>query len=134
MSKLMPIELKNQRIILTENLAEQYGTEIVRIQQNYLRNKERFVEGKHFYKLQGEELKQFKTDYLKDSSLKINSLMLWTEKGAARHAKILDTDEAWEVYKVNYLDVIADDKKLINGYIGIVGKLAIKHGIKKEAI
>ena len=40
----------------------------------------------------------------------------------------------YKIDKVNYLDVIADDKKLINGYIGIVGKLAIKHGIKKEAI
>lgn len=26
-------------------------------------------------------------------------LILWTDKGAARHAKILDTDEAWEVYE-----------------------------------
>lgn len=40
----------------------------------------------------------------------------------------------YKIDKVNYLDVIADDKKLINGYIGIVGKLAIKHGVKREAI
>lgn len=24
---------------------------------------------------------------------------MWTDRGAARHAKILDTDEAWEVYE-----------------------------------
>lgn len=35
----------------------------------------------------------------------------------------------YKIDKVNYLDVIADDKKLINGYIYIVGKLAVKHGI-----
>jgi hypothetical protein len=36
-----------------------------------------------------------------------------------------------KINKVNYLDVIAEDKKLINGYISIVGKLAVKYGIKE---
>ncbi|NFI52715.1 ORF6N domain-containing protein [Clostridium sp. ZBS17] len=99
MNKLIPLEFKNQRIMTTKILAEEYGTEDIRIQQNYLRNKERFIEGKHFHKLEGEELKRFKTDYLNDSSLKINSLILWTDRGASRHAKILDTDEAWNVYE-----------------------------------
>ncbi len=31
--------------------------------------------------------------------------------------------------KLNYLDVIADDKKLIEGYIAIVKELAIKYGV-----
>ena len=35
-----------------------------------------------------------------------------------------------KINKINYLDVIAEDKKLVNGYISIVGKLAIKYGIK----
>ncbi len=100
MDKLTPMEFKNQRIMATKDLAEQYGTEEVRIQQNFLRNKERFSEGKHYYRLRGEELKDFKANYLNDSNLKfISELILWTEKGAARHAKILDTDEAWEVYE-----------------------------------
>jgi P22_AR N-terminal domain len=34
-----------------------------------------------------------------------------------------------KIEKVNYLDVIAEDKKLINGYINIVGRLAVKHGV-----
>ena len=34
-----------------------------------------------------------------------------------------------KIDKVNYLDVIAEDKKLINGYINIVGRLAVKYGI-----
>ena len=32
-------------------------------------------------------------------------------------------------YKLNYLDVIADDKKLIEGYTAIVKELAIKYGV-----
>jgi hypothetical protein len=100
LNKLVPLEYQNQRIIVTKVLAESYGTEDVRIQQNFLRNKERFQEGKHYFKLQGDELKEFKSNYLNDSSLKyISELILWTERGAARHAKILDTDEAWEVYE-----------------------------------
>lgn len=35
-----------------------------------------------------------------DEAIKFVSILyLWTDRGAARHAKILDTDEAWNVYK-----------------------------------
>lgn len=34
--------------------------------------------------------------------------------------------------KTNYLDVIADDKKLINGYLLIIKELAIKYGVEME--
>lgn len=33
-----------------------------------------------------------------------------------------------KIDKLNQLDVIADDKKLIEGYIAIVKEMAIKHG------
>lgn len=32
-------------------------------------------------------------------SSKARSLILWTERGVARHAKLLDTDMAWNVYE-----------------------------------
>lgn len=99
MDKLIPVEYKNQRILTSQQLSEVYGVEPVRIRQAFNRNENRFIEGKHYFKLEGEELKQFKTEYLNDTSLKTSSLMLWTDRGAARHAKILDTDEAWEVYE-----------------------------------
>ena len=34
-----------------------------------------------------------------------------------------------KIDKINYIDVIADDKKLIEGYVAIVKELAIKYGI-----
>ncbi len=98
------IEFKSEPVLLTEQLAEFYGTDSVRIRQNHDRNNERFVEGKHFFKITGQELKDFAsslkilTNYPEISS-KTRSLMLWTEKGAARHAKILDTDQAWSVFE-----------------------------------
>ena len=101
MSKLIPLEFKNQRIMTTKVLANSFGTEDKIISNNFNRNIERFIEGKHYYKLEGQELKEFKTNHLNDepSMLRVNCLYLWTDRGAARHAKILDTDEAWEVYE-----------------------------------
>lgn len=34
-----------------------------------------------------------------------------------------------KINKLNYLDVIADDEKLINGYLNIISKMAIKYGV-----
>lgn len=100
MNHLIPIEFNKQRIMTTKILAEQYGTNEQNISKNFTRNMERFTEGKHYFKLDGEELKEFKGYVQNDESLKFASVLyLWTEKGAARHAKILDTDEAWEVYE-----------------------------------
>jgi len=100
MNDLVPIEFNNQRIITTKLLAEQYGTDEKVISQNFIRNICRFKEGKHYFKLQGQELKDFKAILQNDESLKfVSVLYLWTDRGAARHAKILDTDEAWDVYE-----------------------------------
>lgn len=102
MNNLIPMELNNQRIITTKVLAEEFGATEKNIQDNFANNKDRFIEGKHFHKLEGQELKEFKNslpDYIGSPLKFASSLMLWTEKGAARHAKILDTDEAWEVYE-----------------------------------
>lgn len=100
MSKLIPLEFKNQRIMTTKVLAEQFGTDDKIISQNFNRNEKRFIEGKHYFKLQGDELKSFKRYLQNEESLKyVSVLYLWTDRGAARHAKILDTDEAWEVYE-----------------------------------
>ncbi|MDM9639301.1 ORF6N domain-containing protein [Acinetobacter nosocomialis] len=95
------INYKAIPVVTTEMLADLYGTENIRIQQNHIRNLERFVEGKHFFKLVGEELRNFKKALtsLKIVSPNARALTLWTERGAARHAKMLDTDQAWEVFE-----------------------------------
>lgn len=104
MTNLVPMEWKGQRIMTTKTLAECYETEEKNIQMNFSRNKARFIEGKHFYKLSGAELKEFAnylqvTDSGSQISSKARSLILWTERGVARHAKLLDTDMAWNVYE-----------------------------------
>ena len=94
------INFKSIPVVTTAMLAEFYGTDVNNIQQNYLRNTERFVDGKHFFKLEDTELKAFKqlTDS-KTVSKNARTLTLWTERGAARHAKMLDTDQAWDIFE-----------------------------------
>lgn len=88
-------------VITTELLAQLYAADVKHIQNNYLRNSERFTIGKHYFKLEGAELKDFKN---KPSlrglvASRAKHLILWTERGAARHAKMLETDQAWEVFE-----------------------------------
>lgn len=99
MNDLQIIEHQNQRVLLTSQLAESYGTDRRVISNNYTRNKERYIEGKHYYLLKGDDLKGFKGCHQIDESLKSTSILyLWTERGAFLHAKSLNTDKAWEVY------------------------------------
>lgn len=110
MNELQITEFKNIRVLTTQQIAEAYGTDSKVISNNFNRNKERYVEGKHFVCLEGEELKQFKTNHQFDESSKINKLYLWTEKGAFLHAKSLNTDEAWAVYE-NLVDTYFNRRK-----------------------
>lgn len=98
---LVPTEHNNQRILTTPQLAEFYGTDEDHIHDNYRKNKDRYIEGKHFYRLEGDELRQFKSDYpeIFRSVNRAPVFYLWTEKGALQHAKSLNTDEAWTMYE-----------------------------------
>ena len=98
MNELKITEYKDIRVLTTQQIAEAYGTGTEVITKNFNRNKERYLEGKHFICLEGNELKEFKTTGQFDLSSRINKLYLWTEKGAFLHAKTLNTDKAWEVY------------------------------------
>lgn len=99
MNELTVTEYKNIRVLTTQQIAEAYETDAKIISNNFNRNKERYIEGKHYICLIGEDLRKFKTNHQNDESLKrINQLYLWTEKGCFLHAKSLNTDKAWEVY------------------------------------
>ncbi|EMD3123868.1 ORF6N domain-containing protein [Escherichia coli] len=107
---LSPITHNQIPVITTELLAQLYGAEVKNIQNNYARNAERFIEGKHFFKVAGDTLKNLRVALNYSQNLqpslrglqispKARSLILWTERGAARHAKMLETDQAWEVFE-----------------------------------
>ncbi|MBC3211410.1 ORF6N domain-containing protein [Serratia fonticola] len=96
---LQIIEYHGQRVATTEQLAAGYGTDVENIRRNFNRNKSRFVEGKHYFQISGNELENLRISFSPAQiSNKTRSLTLWTERGAANHAKMLETDQAWEYY------------------------------------
>ena len=97
---LQVVETNNQRVLTTAQIAEQYETDVNAIQRNFQRNKERYTEGKHYYCLTGNVLREFKATGQIDVSPNLNKYYLWTEKGALLHAKSLNTDQAWQAYEV----------------------------------
>ncbi len=101
MQNLTVIKLKGQRVLTTRQLATAYETDVKVIQNNFSRNKERYVAGKHYIYMDRDELREVKTTYPQfEGELKRTSRThFWTEKGALLHAKSLNTDKAWEVYE-----------------------------------
>lgn len=94
------LEWSGMRVVTTEMLASGYGCEEKSIRMNLSRNLERFEEGKHYFMVTGADLKNLRaTDSGSQISTKVRTLTLWTEKGAARMSKIVDTDEAWAFFE-----------------------------------
>lgn len=115
MNNLQVIENNDQRVLTTAQIAEEYGTTTDRIKNNFNANKSRYIEGKHYYCLTGDVLRDFK-DKVRNSFLvkpNANTLYLWTEKGALLHAKSLNTDKAWEAYDFLVDTYFAVKEKLI---------------------
>ena len=100
MESLVPIKFNGERVLTTEQLSQVYETDVNNIQANFKRNEEHFKAGKHYFLLKGEDLKAFKNQPTISQLVSKNtgSLYLWTERGANRHCKILDTDKAWEQF------------------------------------
>lgn len=141
LNDMKAMEYKGQKVITTAMLAEAYGTSTSYISKNFSRNKSKFVEGKHYFYLEGEELKQFKSGGLKDEQTKnIRNLYLWTERGANHHCKILDTDKAWEQFE-NLEETYFRVKEAVNAFIspdtvkylnGVANYLRIQRTIMKD--
>jgi hypothetical protein len=99
------LEYKEERVLTTQQLAESYETTSKTISNNYTRNRNRFREGVHYFKLTGLELREFRKSSLRGIAQvegikeNANAIYLWTERGCLLHAKLLETDKAWEVYE-----------------------------------
>lgn len=97
----IPLEYHGRRVLTTERLAKAFQANERQISDNLANNASRFVAGTHFYKVEGAELRALKDrhDFSGSVGKNAKSLLLWTDRGVARHAKILDTDTAWEIYE-----------------------------------
>ncbi len=90
-------------VVTTETLALAYEVDAVSIRKNFSCNKGRFTEGKHYFSITGKELNAFRLSVTESNSQispKVRALTLWTERGAARHAKMLNSDKAWDMFEM----------------------------------
>lgn len=93
------IKIKGIKVLTTKQIAEAYGATKDKIIYNFNYNKDKYILGKHYIEVSGEELRRLKRTCEIQSSFKYAKLLyLWTEKGALLHAKCLNTDKAWQVY------------------------------------
>jgi len=132
--ELIVIELRGKRVLTTAQLAENYEAEPERIVRNFNRNKERYVENKHFFLLEGEELRDFRATGQIDLPQNLNKLYLWTEKGAWLHAKSLNTDKAWEAYELlvdEYYKVIEQPPQYSSLEVALQAALQHEQAIKE---
>lgn len=121
--ELSIIEKSGQRVLTTMQLAESFGTDSKTINRNFQRNSERFFEGKHYFALTGNDLREFKGSRQIDPSLKYASVLyLWTEKGAWLLAKSINSDQAWDAYEMlvdeyyemqNQVKVLSEKEQII---------------------
>ena len=95
------ISYDGKKVLTTSQLAQAYGTTVRAISQSFNRSKEHFIEGTHFYRLTGEELRTFKNNPKNVGivSRQTSILYIWTEAGSLLHTKNLNTDKAYEVYE-----------------------------------
>lgn len=106
------VEFNGEPVLTTAQLADAYQASAQQIAQNFINNRERFVEGKHFFRINGDELKNLRFENFElQISEKTRVLYLWTKRGAARHCKSVGTDIAWNVFEAledNYFNAPAD--------------------------
>ena len=57
---MLKLWYREKYVLTTEQVAEILGTDPARITWNFKHNAKRYIEGKHYFRLKGEELKQFK--------------------------------------------------------------------------
>lgn len=111
------IEYGGQLVLTTAQLAEFYDCNPRNISENFKNNEDRFIKGKHFFKLDGDDLNIFRTEnFGLQISPQTRTLYLWTKRGCARHCKSIGTDKAWEVFELledtYFAQVVGCDKPL----------------------
>ena len=96
---LVPVEWQNRRVLTSAQIAEAYKCSVDQIKVNFNANKNHYKEGLHYFKVVGKELNDLRVrnPYLQISSM-TRALYLWTEQGAVRHCKSINTTEAWDMF------------------------------------
>lgn len=114
---IVPVEWNNQRVLLSVQLAEAYNCSVEQIKKNFSNNKNHYKEGLHYFKIAGELLEELRVNNLHlQISPMTRTLYLWTEQGAVRHCKSINTKEAWEMFdklEENYFHAVVKNAPVL---------------------
>lgn len=97
---------KDRMCILAKTVAEIHGITVGEVNQNIKRNEKRFKDGIDIIDLKNSAITQSYSQLLKENlgftQAQINAsknIYLFSERGYAKLIKIMDTDEAWDIYE-----------------------------------
>lgn len=76
MNDIQKIEYNGILVLTTQQIAEAYGTEQQIVTNNFNRNKDRYIESKHYICLKGDELRSFRAKNQNDVLPNANKLYL----------------------------------------------------------
>ena len=97
----IPVLVAGVRVVTTETLAKGMVQKRFAFARIIMRTKYALLKRSTFFKVIGDELKNLRValNYSQNPVSPKRALILWTERGAARHAKMLETDQAWAFFE-----------------------------------
>lgn len=105
---LVPVDYSNQRVLTTAQVADVFHCKTTRIRDNFRHNRKHYVEGVHYFKVEGEALRalkevdaeNFRSQATQSSPIAnaTRALLLWTKQGVARICQSFKTQEAWNIF------------------------------------
>lgn len=98
--EVQSVKWRDEYVMTTETLAYFFEVPKANIKKNFVRNLDRFIESKHYFKVEGRELRDLVTNCPQVLSKNTPMLYLWTRRGVARHAKMINSDVAWDVFEL----------------------------------
>lgn len=127
-------EYKGERVVTVYDISELHGREVKKINQQFKRNKEKFVEEKDFFQLKRDKLSRshFGTAISKFSNNEFEHL--FTERGYLKLVKTFTDEFSWKVQDVlidEYFNMKKLRKALEKGEIEIVPKTPEKHQVSE---
>lgn len=108
LNNLIRVDWSNQRVLTYKQVADALNCSVDQLRSLYKTHKEQFKEGVHYFNIEGAALKALKKDmsnrYVDTPAVRTfakgaKCLKLWTYQGVACLSKLIDTDEAWRLFK-----------------------------------
>lgn len=119
---IVPVIWSNQPVLTYKQVAEGLNCSVDQLRALFKDHKEEFVEGVHFFNVEGGDLRTLKNEmrsrhvessrpcpFTPSFGKGAKCLKLWTCQGVARLSKLIDTQKAWALFDIlerNYFGVI----------------------------